>query len=68
MIKLATIVWIIVGTVFAGAAVAAVLTVPSLASEALRYLPVAGIGGYLVAIPFAWVVARRMTGPATRPQ
>jgi len=68
MMKLAVIVWIVVGTVFAGAAVAAVLTVPSLASEALRYLPVAGIGGYLVAMPVAWLLARRMTGPAARQQ
>jgi hypothetical protein len=68
MMKLAAIVWIIVGTVFAGAAVVAVLTIPSLASEALHYLPVAGIGGYLVAMPVAWLLAARISRPVARPQ
>jgi hypothetical protein len=68
MMKVAAVVWIMLGTVLAGAAVGVVLSVPSLASEALRNLPVAGIGGYLVAIPFAWLIARRIMMPAARQQ
>lgn len=62
MMKVAAILWIVVGTVLAGAGVVAVLSVPSLASEAIRFLPLAGIGGYLVAIPIALLMARRLTG------
>jgi hypothetical protein len=64
MLKIAALVWIMVGTVFAGAAVAAVLSVPQLAAEAMRYLPIAGIGGYIVAMPVAWLLAWRMTRTA----
>jgi hypothetical protein len=60
MFKVAAILWIMVGTVLAGAGVAAVLSMPSLASEAMRYLPIAGIAGYLVAMPIAWVIASRL--------
>jgi hypothetical protein len=35
------------------AAVTAVLSVPQLTAEAMRYLPIAGIGGYVVAMPVA---------------
>jgi hypothetical protein len=61
MLKLAAVVWIMVGTVFAGSAVAAVLSVPQLAAEAMRYLPMAGLGGYIAAVPVALLLAWRMT-------
>jgi hypothetical protein len=64
MIKVAAIVWIVMGTVLAGAGVAAVLSVPSLASEAIRYLPLAGVAGYLAAIPLSLLMARRLTKQA----
>ena len=60
MLKLAAIVWIMMGTVFAGAGVAAVLSVPSLAADAMRYLPLAGVGGYAAAMPVALFLAWRM--------
>ena len=53
-----------VGTVFAGSAVAAVLSMPRLADEAIRYLPMAGVGGYLAAIPVALVLGWRMNRSA----
>lgn len=60
MMKVAVVLWIVVGTVLAGSGVVAVLSVPSLASEAIRFLPLAGIGGYLLAIPIALLLARRL--------
>ena len=60
MLKIAALVWIMLGTVFAGSAVATVLAVPSLSDQAIRYLPLAGVGGYLVAMPFALLIARRL--------
>jgi TRAP-type mannitol/chloroaromatic compound transport system permease large subunit len=61
MLKIAAVVWIMVGTVFAGSAVAAVLSVPQLAAEAMTYLPLAGVGGYIVAMPVALLLAWRLT-------
>jgi len=61
MFKVAALIWIVVGTVLAGSAVTAVLSVPQLGSEAMKYLPLAGVGGYIVAVPVALFLARRMT-------
>jgi hypothetical protein len=61
MMKVAAIVWIVMGTVLAGSGVAAVLSVPSLASEAIRYLPLAGVAGYLAAVPISLLMAWRLT-------
>jgi len=61
MMKVAAILWIVVGTVLAGSGVVAVLSVPSLASEASRYLPLVGIAGYVAAVPVAVLIARRLT-------
>lgn len=60
MFKVAAIVWVMLGTVFAGIAVMTVLSVPALATHDMRYIPYAAIAGALLAIPFAFVVAGRM--------
>ncbi len=61
MFKIAVIVWVMLGTVFAGVAVMAILAVPSLAAHAMSYIPYGAIAGAIVAIPFAFVVAGRMS-------
>lgn len=61
MMKVAAILWIVVGTVLAGSGVVAVLSIPSLASEAIRYLPLAGVAGYVAAVPVALLIAKRLT-------
>jgi hypothetical protein len=61
MFKIAAIMWIVIGAVFAGSAVVTILSTPSLADQAIRYVPMAGIGGYIVAIPFAYLIARRLS-------
>jgi hypothetical protein len=65
MFKIAAVVWIMVGTVFAGIAVMTVLTVPALSGHAMQYIPVGAVGGFIVAIPVAFLVARRMSRTAT---
>lgn len=60
MMKVALLVWIMLGTTLAGAAVLAVLCVPSLAPLAMKYIPMAGIGGYVVALPLSFVVAKQI--------
>jgi len=66
MFKIAAVVWIMIGTVFAGISVMTILSVPSLADQAIRYIPPAAIGGFIVAIPIAFLVARRMARTAAR--
>ncbi len=64
MLKIAAVVWIMIRTVIAGSAVITVLSVPELASNAMKNIPLAGIAGFLIAIPVAIFVARRMSGTA----
>lgn len=61
MFKIAAIVWVMLGTVFAGIAVMMILSVPALATHAPTYIPYGAIAGAILAIPFAFVVAGRMS-------
>ncbi len=61
MTRLAVLLWIMGGTVLAGVAVVAVLMVPSLQAEAMRFIPIAGIAGYVVGIPLALAAAKAIT-------
>ena len=66
MFKIAVIVWMIAGTMLAGIAIMAVLTVPSLAVHDMQYIPIAAIVGFLIAIPVAYLVAKRITALTAR--
>ena len=61
MLKIATIVWVMIGTVFAGIAVMTILSVPAFAAHDMKYIPYAAIAGFIVAIPAAFVIAGRMS-------
>jgi hypothetical protein len=61
MTRLAALLWVMGGTVLAGLAVLAVLMTPSLQSEALRFIPIAAIAGYVVGIPLALIAAKAVT-------
>ena len=60
MLKIAILVWLMLATVFAGAAVLTVLALPSLAGQDMRLIPIAAAVGAVVAIPFAVLVAKRI--------
>lgn len=60
MLKIAIIVWLILSVTFAGAAIMAVLAVPSLAGQDMHLIPIAAAIGAVVAIPAAFVVAKRI--------
>ena len=49
MLKVAAVVWIMLGNVMAGLAMLAIVTVPSLADEAGRLIPMLCVGAYLLA-------------------
>lgn len=61
MLKIAILVWMMAGTTLAGIAIMVVLTVPSLATHDMRYIPFAALAGFVIAVPFAYVVAKRIT-------
>jgi putative flippase GtrA len=61
MLKIALIVWMIGGTTLAGIAIMVVLNVPALAVKDMQYIPIAAVIGFVVAIPIAYVVAKRIT-------
>lgn len=67
MFKIAIIIWMMAGTVLAGIAIIAVLTVPTLAVHDMQYIPVAGIAGFVVAIPVAYLVAKRISALTAHP-
>lgn len=66
MLKIAIIVWMMAGTTLAGIAIMAVLTVPTLAVHDMKYIPIAAIVGFVVAIPVAYFVAKRITALTAR--
>ncbi len=61
MTRLAALLWVMSGTVLAGVAVVVVLMMPDLQSEAMRFIPIAAIAGYIVGIPFAVLAAKAIT-------
>ncbi|WP_181702123.1 hypothetical protein [Chthonobacter albigriseus] len=60
MLKLAVLIWIVLGTTLAGSFVTVVLTVPALYAKAMENIPIAAGAGFVVAIPFAVVIAKKI--------
>lgn len=65
MIKVAAVLWIVIATVLAGSALLIVLTVPSLASEAVKLIPIVCGAALLLAMPVSFFIAKRI-GVQTR--
>ena len=57
MLKLASMIFTILGTTLAGIAVLIVLTVPSLADQGMKLIPLAALIGAVVALPLSYWVA-----------
>ena len=64
MIKIAIIVWMMLGTAFAGSAMVAVLSIEGLASQPMKFIPIAVLCGFVVAVPLSYLVARKIGRPA----
>ena len=62
MLKIAALVWIMLGTTLAGVGVTIVLTVPGIAADVMKAIPVAAGIGFVVAVPAALVVAKKILG------
>ena len=68
MWKVATLVWIVLGTTLAGSALMVVVSVPSWAEHSMKLIPYAVAAGFLVAIPLSiWIAVKMMAGGKTRP-
>lgn len=61
MLRVASLMWALTGTVFAGIAIVTVLAVPTLASHAMSYIPYAALGGMIAAIPVAFLLAWQLS-------
>jgi hypothetical protein len=61
MLRVALLVWIMLGTTLAGIAVMAVLATPSLSADAKSLIPWAAGIGAVVALPISYVVAGMIT-------
>jgi hypothetical protein len=66
MIKVAIIVWIVLGASLAGCAMVAVLSIPSLADQGMQLIPRAVLAGFVVAIPFSFLIARKIARQSLR--
>jgi preprotein translocase subunit SecF len=60
MIRISFLVWMVLGTALAGTAVVAMLAVPTLASEAMKNIPLAVLLGFVAAMPLSYVVATKI--------
>lgn len=60
MMRLAALIWIVLGTTLAGMAVTVVLAVPELLDQGMQLVPIAAAAGFVIALPLSYVVARRI--------
>ncbi|EJW13421.1 hypothetical protein A33M_3841 [Rhodovulum sp. PH10] len=67
MLKLAVLVWMMLGITLAGSLIVVVVAVPSLYAQGMNLIPVAGLAGFVVAIPIALVLAKKIYA-ATAPR
>lgn len=66
MLKIAIVVWIMLGTALAGSAVITVLAVTVLADQAMKNIPLAVLIGFTVAMPLSYLVARKIGASPAR--
>ena len=67
MLKIATLVWIVLGATLAGSLVLVVVSVPALNDRGMTLIPYAAAAGFVLAAPFAALIARKIqSAVATR--
>ena len=60
MFKVAILVWLVLGTTLAGAGVTVIVSIPQLYAQGMSLIPWVAIGGFVVAIPFSFMIAKQM--------
>lgn len=66
MLKLAALIWMMLGITLAGILVVVIVTVPSLYAQGMRLIPIAAAVGFVLAIPAAIVIAKRIESATVR--
>lgn len=61
MFKVAILIWVMLGTVLAGSAVMALLTVQGPVGSPMKDLPLAALVGFIVAMPLSYLVAAKIS-------
>jgi hypothetical protein len=62
MFKIAALVWIMLSVTLAGTALLIIVTIPPLAEQAAFLIPVVCSGAIVAAMPFSYLIARRIAG------
>lgn len=60
MLKIAILIWVMLGTAVAGTAVTALLA-SGFASDHMKAIPLAAIAGFVVAMPLSYLVAAKIS-------
>jgi hypothetical protein len=63
MLKIAIILWIVLGSTLAGCALIVVLATPVFADQAMKLIPWAALAGFVLAMPLSWLVASNLSAP-----
>jgi hypothetical protein len=66
MLRLATLIWMMLGITLAGILVVVIVTVPSLYAQGMSLIPIAAAVGFIVAIPAAIVIAKKIDQATAR--
>lgn len=65
MFRLAVLLWVMVGTVLAGVAMTVIVATPALLDQGAKLIPILCGAGFVLAMPVAYMIARRIA--ATTP-
>lgn len=60
MLKIAALIWAFLGPTLAGMLILVVICVPSLLNQGMRLIPYAGVLGFVLGIPLALLIARKI--------
>ena len=61
MLKIAIIIWIVLGATLAGCGLTIVLATPALADQAMKLIPWAALAGFVLAMPISWLIASNLS-------
>lgn len=60
MLKIAALLWIVVGTALAGVAMVVIVAVPSLYDQGMKLIPIFCGGAFVLAMPISYLIAQRI--------
>ncbi len=66
MLKVAAVLWIILGATLAGIGLTIVVATPSLVDQSMKLIPWAALAGFVIAIPLSWLLATQIAGARSR--